>query len=309
VSVDGVSVNATGKENTSAVMEGLFPTQAGKHRFGILRSGESLSFELTAQEVTLQGAEHKVLTLLTLDSKKIGYLLFNSHIESAEPNLIQAATEFQQEGVSELVVDLRYNTGGQVDIASALAGMVAGPSRANGKIFGLYKFSDKRSSSNFRYDFVFASKKGEDLPVLNLSKIYVLTSNSTCSASEAFVNGLRGIDVEVELIGSTTCGKPYGFYHQDNCGITYAAMELEGVNAKGEGGYVDGIAPRCDVADDLSHPLGDPAEAMLAVALRRMQGQACSQANALGRGLSPLPQQDPGQLMRPKWQFNKILRP
>ena len=89
------------------------------------------------------------------------------------------------------------------------------------------------------------------------------------------MNGLRGIDVEVIQIGSTTCGKPYGFYAQENCGTTYFTTQFRGVNAKGYGDYSDGFSPSnlaedegepvpgCAVDDDFSQPLGNENEAML----------------------------------------------
>ncbi len=97
----------------------------------------------------------------------------------------------------------------------------------------------------------------------------MLTTDDTCSASEAFMNGLRGIDVEVIQIGGKTCGKPYGFYPQDNCGTTYFSIQFSGINFKGFGDYADGFNPTnspvfaadvkgCPVADDFSKVLGDP---------------------------------------------------
>jgi hypothetical protein len=73
--------------------------------------------------------------------------------------------------------------------------------------------------------------------------VFVLTSADTCSASESIVNGLRGAGVTVHLVGSTTCGKPYGFYPQDNCGTTYFAIQFQGVNFLGFGDYADGFTP------------------------------------------------------------------
>ena len=108
--------------------------------------------------------------------------------------------------------------------------------------------------------------------MLNLSRVFVLSSGDTASASEAFINGLRGIDLEVILIGETTRGKPYGFYGIDNCGVTYFTVHFKGENAKGFGDYADGFIPSdtddmfgaevrgCVVTDDLTHVLGDPAE-------------------------------------------------
>lgn len=110
-----------------------------------------------------------------------------------------------------------------------------------------------------------AVRAGEPLPTLNLPQLYVLTGSQTCSASEAIINGLRGVGLQVYQFGSTTCGKPYGFYPQDNCGTTYFSIEFRGVNAQGFGDFGDGFSPAnttasagvrlpgCSVADDFSH--------------------------------------------------------
>ena len=130
------------------------------------------------------------------------------------------------------------------------------------------------------------------------------------------MNGLAGIDVEVIQIGSTTCGKPYGFYPQDNCGTTYFAIQFQGVNAKGFGDYADGFsadpamgAPLhgCVVPDDFTHALGDPAEARLAAALQYRRDGTCPAVAARGR-VAPLSAVD-GQVIKPPWLENRIYRP
>ena len=122
--------------------------------------------------------------------------------------------------------------------------------------------------------------------------MFVLSGPGTCSASEAVINGLRGIDVEVVLVGATTCGKPYGFYPQDNCGTTYNTVQFRGVNAKGFGDYADGFTPAnapgaastkipgCAVEDDFAHQFGDPAEARLAAALGYREEGSCPAVTA-----------------------------
>ena len=118
----------------------------------------------------------------------------------------------------------------------------------------------------------------------------MLTGGGTASASEAFINGLRGIDVEVVIVGQTTRGKPYGFYGIDNCGTTYFTIQFRGENAKGFGDYADGFIPSdtddmfganvrgCVVADDFSHALGDPLEARLAAAIGYIKDGSCPTA-------------------------------
>ena len=307
VSIDGALTTDTSPTSVAIFEEGLHPKQVAPHTFVVLRSGTNLSVSMQAESISLQQVEYKVLNVGT---QKLGYLLFNSHVPNAEADLIQAMALFKQQAVTQLVVDLRYNGGGYLSIANALATAVAGPDKTAGKVFELTKFSDKRSAENEALYFSSRGLNNQIYPSLGLSKIYVLVSGGTCSASESFINGLRGIDVQVELIGSTTCGKPYAYYPQDNCGITYAAMEMEGVNDKGEGGYGDGMVPQCAALDDLTRPLGDLTEGMLSVAVKRIQGQSCAQAAGLALSsvsLQGMSMGAEGTLMRPEWQTNKWL--
>jgi carboxyl-terminal processing protease len=304
ISVDGVFANETAASKMAIFEEGTNPTRAGSHRFILSKSGVTQEKTLTPQQIDLQEVEHK---LVTSNGKTAGYLLFNSHMPNAEDYLVTAMSYFKEQGVKDLVVDLRYNGGGVLDIANALAHSIAGESQAKGKVFAEYKFSEKRMLENHKQAFISTGLFNQVYPSLGLSKIYVLVSEGTCSASEAFVNSLRGIDVEVELIGGKTCGKPYAFVAQDNCGLTYAAMEIEITNAKGTGGYEDGMVPQCVAKDDLTRALGDPAEGMLAVAFARMQGQSCTRSGPLAlasTSLAGLPPQDDGVLMAPQWRKN-----
>ena len=171
-------------------------------------------------------------------------------------------------------------------------------------------------------DARFLRRRGQPLPTLNLPRVFVLTGPTTCSASESIINSLRGVDVEVIQIGSTTCGKPYGFYPQDNCGTTYFTIEFKGVNAQGFGDYTDGFAPTnapglggtrvpgCSVADDFTHALGDPAEARLAAALAYRLGPGCPAPSGLaptGPGESFEPTGVDGVVMKPLWLQNRVL--
>jgi carboxyl-terminal processing protease len=103
----------------------------------------------------------------------------------------------------------------------------------------------------------------------------VLTGPDTCSASESVINSLRGVGVTVNLVGGATCGKPYGFYPQDNCGTTYFAIQFKGVEPGGLRRLRRRLRAHCTVADDFGHPLGDEAEARLAAALALRSTGAC----------------------------------
>jgi len=116
---------------------------------------------------------------------------------------------------------------------------------------------------------------------------------------------LRGIDVDVVQIGGTTCGKPFGFYPDDNCGQTYFTIQFQGINNKGFGDYPDGFAPAnassvnpvkipgCAVADDLTRELGDAGEAMLAAALQHRANGSCPTPPPSSIGVARAPDTGP----------------
>ena len=307
LSVDGYS---PADADPSRFYAALSPAQSGSHDFVFLRQGMQIRRTLQALEAELPQAEHR---MVNVNGVRWGYLMFNSHVQSAEPALVQAMADFRAQGIDELVVDLRYNGGGYLAIASALARAVAGPARTDNQIFEMTRFNDKRSAENFAMGFYATTLfTGQVYPTLDLARIYVLTSDETCSASESFINGLRGVDVQVIQVGTTTCGKPYGFYPQDNCGITYAAMEFEGVNAKGQGGFSDGLQPVCVARENLTYPLADARESLFASAIAHRAGLACSSPN----GLRMLGASGPGTaagwpteklLRRGEWQRNKFV--
>jgi carboxyl-terminal processing protease len=237
---------------------------------------------------------------------RVGYLTFNSHDYLAEQQLISAISQFRDSNIQDLVLDLRYNGGGLLDVASELAYMIAGPTQTNGKIFEKTIQNDKQTISQsdiapFYSNSRFSSAPSA-LPYLGLKQVTILTSNDTCSASEAIINGLRGIDVKVNLIGAQTCGKPTGFYPTDNCGTTYFSVQFTGVNHKGFGDYPDGFAPTCPVADDYSKELGDPLEKRLAVGLSYIANGQCP---ASGQSQGPAPRD--GKLYRSPLDAIKII--
>ncbi len=125
------------------------------------------------------------------------------------------------------------------------------------------------------------------------------------------MNSLAGVDVQVIQIGETTCGKPYGFVPQDNCGTTYFAIQFQGVNNKGFGDYADGftpggVFPGCAVADDFTHSLGDPAEARVAAALSYRASSTCS--TLAPRTADPLTAITGAVIPKPAWRQNRIVR-
>ncbi len=247
---------------------------------------------ITLNAVTV--AEDAVPIVKTVTSplgRKVGYIDFHGFTAGSQDKLIDAVNTLKAAAIQDVVLDLRYNSGGYVFIAQSLASMLASAS-SDGKTLEQLRFNNKRSAETAAnvYKFVstvqFADQvaapkfaQGTALPRLNLSKVYILSSGDSCSASEAVINGLRGIDVDVVLVGSSTCGKPYGFSAHDNCGLSYFAIEFDGVNAKGFGGYTAGFAASCPASDDFEHKLGDIAEKKLSIALQHADSGSCAVAS------------------------------
>jgi carboxyl-terminal processing protease len=300
-SIDGVDINAPDSASVATLNAGLQPATVGEmHTFVVLDAGSSTprTVVLTAADVTETPVP--TVTTLTSNGSKIGYILFNDHIATAESELIDAFTTLQQQAVTDLVLDIRYNGGGYLDIASEVAFMIAGSAQTTGHTFELQQFNSQYPTTNpltgatitptlfHSTSQGFSVASGQPLPSLNLSRVFILTGTETCSASESIINSLRGINVQVIEIGSTTCGKPYGFYPQDNCGTTYFSIQFRGVNDQGFGDYAAGFSPAntvdplgvtipgCSVADDFEHALGDPNEAQLSEALAYQSGGACT---------------------------------
>ena len=316
LTVDGVDV-ANGTD-VATLNEGLFPSAAGSHTFTIRDYGSATTRNITMSAQAVTETPVQFVKTLPAPNAAVGYMLFNDHIATSEAALVSAVNTLKAAGITDLVLDVRYNGGGYLDIAAELAYMIAPPTATAGKVFEQLTFNARNpfppTSTPFWSTGRFGSTNGTALPNLGLSRVFVLTTGDTCSASEAIINGLRGADITVNVIGGQTCGKPYGFYPRDNCGTTYFAIQFQGINSKGFGDYADGFTPTCSVADDFSHALGDPAENQLEVALGlRNQGMCITPTGASARGLSVDRSRADGPsgpaLMRPPFRENRIYRP
>jgi hypothetical protein len=334
LTADGVDVvNDNTNAGVNTINAAFFPSAAGSHTFVVRDVGSATTRMVTLQASQVTETPVQNAHVIDAGGVKVGYMLFNDHIATAEQGLIDAINTLKNGQATELVLDIRYNGGGYLAIASELAYMIAGPARTAGQTFDKIAFNAQHPTTDpvtgealaptpFLTSTNFANTS-TPLPTLNLNRVFVLTSPDTCSASEAVMNGLNGVDVQVIQIGSTTCGKPYGFYPQDNCGTTYFTIEFKGINAKGFGDYTDGFTPQnssiaaaklpgCSVADDFNHALGDPQESRLASALAYLGGAGCPAASG---GIAPPGQfkpnfsdvnsTEPG-MVKPPWRTNRI---
>jgi carboxyl-terminal processing protease len=265
------------------------------YNFTYLRNGQLTAAALVP--TTIDEDPVGALSQIDTNTRRVGYLRFDAHFGNAQDQLIQQLRTAQQTGVNELVLDIRYNGGGYLHIAGSLASMLAPRQTVSQEPVFVELLQNTQQQINSGRSLLRLSpyvlytdeypiySSGSLLPNLNLSRVYLLTTGSTCSASESLINGLRGVGVTVHVIGDTTCGKPYAMSRRDNCGAAYYPVLARGVNAQGWGEFQNGFEPTCRVMDDLDHQLGDPQEAQLNAALVHIQSGACP-VGAVGTGRS-----------------------
>ncbi len=284
--VDDVSIDDNTTAGISTINAGINPKVSSKITVLGLQAPDTppdtLRFANVVSSQNITVTPVPTITTLVQGTNTVGYLVLNSFsIDSAEKQMIDAVTQLKAANVNELVLDLRYNGGGYLAISNALAYMI-GDTSLTGKIYEKISCNDKNPFSicNTSQNLSTSSQgfapqaAGVPLPQLGLKRVFVLTSASTCSASESLINGLTPF-IQVVQVGSGTCGKPYGFYYTDNCGTSYAAMQFTGQNSAGFGDYANGFLPTCQVADDLSKQRGDTRELMLSAALTYMGTGIC----------------------------------
>lgn len=226
--------------------------------------------ELVAGDVQITSV--KSPTVLDTPEGPVGYLMFTTFVLPGEDELKAAFSTFRAQGVSRLVIDLRYNGGGLLRTAALLGSLIE--AEAAGQPLIVETYNDQHPDLN-RQRLMFETQEG-----INASHVVFLTTGRTASASEQVINGLRPY-LTVDIVGTTTLGKPVGADSWDHCDYTLAPITFHSLNASGEGDYFQGIQPSCEVGDDLLHRLGDPEEAQLGAALRLLAGQPCEVDKAL----------------------------
>ena len=227
------------------------------------------------RDIIVEKAEFDMQTVLTSEviassGSRVGYLHFLSFLETSSAELDQAIGGFKQQGIDELVLDLRYNSGGRISVANELASKIIG-SLGTGNDFARIAFNDRYSEYNLNKPFL------DQTTALDLSRVFVLTTEDTCSASEMVINGLRPF-IDVITIGSTSCGKPYGTSGRTRCGKVMHALEVEFVNANNVGGYFNGITADCPAEDNVEHTLGSASDALFATATEYIHTGSCALA-------------------------------
>ncbi|MFZ4456023.1 MAG: S41 family peptidase [Bacteroidales bacterium] len=244
-------------------------------------------------------------SVYTINSTKIGYLVYNFFAQDAgdktlkyDLKLNEAFGRFNQQGISELILDLRYNSGGAINSAVNLASMIV-PNLTTNKLLTIIDYNANLTSyftsSQFKSQYPnedpfhdYFSTTINNIPVQNvgnrLSRMFVLTGDHTASASEMVINGLKPF-MNVVLIGDTTIGKNVGstlIYDDVNKSNKLAILPiiLKYYNSKHESDFTKGFIPNTLADDDVYHDFGDTHEGQLATALQQITGLSFKSAIA-----------------------------
>lgn len=294
--VDGIKLTL---DNFSALMDaGSFTINIGRiENGGIVMTDETVTLNHSAYTTN----PVHIAKTLDLEGKKIAYLMYNSFIGDFDDELNDAFGQFKSEGVTDLILDLRYNGGGSVESAVDLASMITG--QFEGKVFMKEQWNkkyqdyyEKNNPEGLINYFDPQIRTNDAINSLNLSKVYVLTSGRTASASELVINGLEPY-VDVVQIGETTTGKfqasvtlydaPGYDREEANENHKYAIQPLvfKSANSAGKSDYVNGLTPDVTYIEDINDlgTLGEPTEPLLKAAINHLLGKSQDTKSAVSK--------------------------
>jgi len=222
--------------------------------------------------------------IFEVNGENVGYLMYNGFTANFDTLLNDVFGEFIANNVQELILDLRYNPGGSVNTAILLSSMIAGN---NGEVHSTEQWNSDIQPILDPESLIHRFTNNDDgtpLNILNLSKVYILTSRSSASASELVINSLNPY-MNVVQIGTQTTGKyqaSFTLYDSPdfrrqgaNSNHTYALQPLilKTLNSVGFTDYNEGLAPDIVLGENYANLgiLGDPTELLLATALQHIE--------------------------------------
>ncbi len=216
---------------------------------------DSSTVSVTAVKDTIKINAVLLADTLHINNEVVGHLVFQTFIDPAMAELDSAFAFFKSVNATDLIVDLRYNGGGSLNVAQKLGSLIAGNANKGNTLCRL-EHNDKRRDQDEDIPFV------EEDQALSLNRIIYITSRGSASASEVIINGLKPF-MTVSLVGDRTYGKPVGMHSWIYDKYVFVPVSFKLVNANGEGDYFDGI-PADDYAEDgLQYAFSDRREPRL----------------------------------------------
>jgi C-terminal processing protease CtpA/Prc len=217
--------------------------------------------------------------VLDVNGRKVGYILLRTFINPALPLLADAVRKLADQGITDVIVDVRYNGGGLLSVADLLLDLL-GKGR-EGKPTYRFRFNASRAAEEASSQVTFAGNAAAIAP----RRVAFVMTGASASASELVASALAPyLGADVAVVGARSYGKPVGQqgYATSACPDLLYLVTFQLLNAAEAGGYFDGLhqgsfaGTTCAAADDLDHPLGDAAEASVAEALRWIDGGSCA---------------------------------
>jgi len=264
-------------EGTEGITDALGPNDPGVSR--VLRITDAAG----TRDITVAKADYALdpvsdrygAKIITEGGRSYGYINLRTFISSADGQLKAAFADFGARGVTDIIVDFRYNGGGLVSTAN-LMGDLMGANRA-GQLFSQTRFRPTKSAENVEHRFTPTAQS------IAPTRVAFIGTGSTASASELVINAmLPHLGTNMTLVGSNTYGKPVGQIALDKpeCDDRMRIVAFATVNSNGQGDFYDGLAPKiansCAASDDLTLPLGDARESSVRAAIDFLAGNACT---------------------------------
>lgn len=296
-SVNGIDIGAALMSGNRTAYNAAF----GENKVGITNTfvftkpdGSDVTISSTKSSFTTKAV--LVYDTLKLKNGVAGHIVYESFITPSLTDLATAFAYFKENNVNSLILDLRYNPGGDISVAQSLASYIGG-SGLSGKTFSKIEYNDKLTKYNTPIPFKTLAG------AISVPKMVVLTSRGTVSASELIINGLKPF-ITVVTVGDTTLGKPIGMNVWDvGKRYVFAPITFKIVNSLGAGDYFDGIAPNKLAADDITHDFSDRRESCLKQAIDYLNtGSFTAKSITKFRNY-------PQYVERPDWMKNMFLFP
>ena len=265
-------------EGTDGITTALGPNTVGTTRvLRVADAGGTRNVTVAKADYALTPVSSRYGARIINDGgRQVGYVNLRTFISTADPALRAAFAQFRTAGVTNIIVDLRYNGGGLVSIAE-LMGDLLGGNRTRADVFSYTTYRPEKSSNNETRFFAPQSQS------VSPTRIAFIGTGGTASASELVINGfIPYLHAGAGLIGTNTYGKPVGQIALDRaaCDDRLRVVAFATQNSARQGAYYDGLATTveasCQAADDITHPLGDPLESSTRGALDFLAGRSCS---------------------------------
>jgi carboxyl-terminal processing protease len=285
---------------TAAVVDALGPSTAGTTRVLRFNTGGTITeVAVTKAQFALDPVSDRYgAKVLDDGGKKVGYVNLRTFIDTADPDLRTAFAAFKSQGITEMIVDFRYNGGGLVRIAELFGDLLAADKV--GRVFSHTTFRDSKASNNSTKNFAAQSQ------AIAATKIAFIGFGGTASASELVANAfIPYLGNNTALVGGNTFGKPVGQIPIDKveCDDRMRVVAFKTENSARQGEYFKGLAtvfPRtCVAGDDITLQLGDPGEAAVRTALDFLAGRTCTPIGSSG-GQGALSAGPARELVRPE---------